>query len=184
MTQKQDEQGPAKRRKVMRAIVLVLALVVGGGFCGSSFAQEREASSEGEAALADQETWIRLWKRIQEIRMDMMKEELQFDRETMDRLTPQLTALAKKKREIGKERLLLLRELKSLSQNKANQAALDETMEKLEANNASLAALRQEEMAHIKTHLSSEQQAKYIIFQRKFKGDLRALIQKEREAYR
>ncbi len=152
----------------VKILVLVLFASVAEGGWFSAFANDEEA-------------WLNRWNRVQEIRMEKMKEALQIDEITMNQLAPSLRLLAQKKREIGKERLSLLKALKMITENKENEATLETTLQRLEANGIALQTVRQEEMAQIKAHLTPAQQAKLILFQQQFKKEVRDIVQREKE---
>ncbi len=164
------------------SILLIAILVLCGLSQQSSFAQgvgqgeTDEISQDGPG----QEAWLTIWSRVQKIRLERMQAELQLSKETMSLFAPKLEQIDAKKRAIGKERLVLLRKLKHLSESKASDTLLQDTLARIEANQAALEALKEENKALIKAHLTPEQQVKYFFFQRKFKEELHDIIEKEK----
>ncbi len=166
--------------KWVKTIFILLALTLWGISGAELHAQEGSDHDVLEADQAGQGDWLDLWVRVQKIRLDRMQAELQVDRKTMDALAPKLNQIDEKKRAIGKERLSLLRTLKQRSKANASEAVLGEILKQIEENDAALERLKEETKALIKTHLTPEQQAKYLLFQRRFKEELRDILQKER----
>jgi hypothetical protein len=170
-----------KPAKIILILLIVTATLLLGPFSADSIALETgegEQTDQGE----NQEGWLDLWTRVQKIRLDRMKEFLKLDEKTMDMLAPRLNQLDKKKKEIGKERLFLMKQLKQSTKHSTKNEQLQDTLRRLEENQAALEILNQEHKGLLKTHLTLEQQAKYILFQRAFKEELRDIIQKERGA--
>jgi len=174
--------------KPVRIIFILLTLTF--GLLGVPYA-DSIAGEADETGHIDQDEgqagWLTLWTRVQKIRLDRMKAYLQLDEATMLRLTPHLNRLDKRKKEIGKERLFLMKRLKKSTAMGATpktgagqERGVEATLRRLEENQAALEALKQEQKGLLKAHLTLDQQARYILFQREFKEELRDIIRKER----
>ncbi|MEK7747939.1 MAG: hypothetical protein AAB300_02540 [Nitrospirota bacterium] len=148
-----------------------------------AFAQESKPGETDEFSPdgQNQEEWLALWTRIQKIRMEQMQSDLRINQDVMNKLAPKLNEIDEKKRAIGKERLVVLRHIKQLSKDAASEPRLKEALSRIEENNADLERLKEHTRLIIKEYLTVKQQADYILFQRKFKEDLRDLIQQQRK---
>jgi hypothetical protein len=157
-------------------------LVLWGFSQQASLAQGINPSATDETRQngSRQEAWLNIWSRVQKIRLERMQAELQLSKETMSQFAPKLDQIDQKKRAIGKERLVLLRKLRHLSESKASDTLLQDTLARIEANQAALEALKEENKTLIKAHLTPEQRAKYLFFQRKFNEELQDIIEKEK----
>lgn len=164
---------------------LLMGLIVLGLFSpcekivwGKDAPQESSTAQETVIDQGDPQ-WISLWQRIQEVRLVRLKEDLKLSEAEAGKLFPQLRTLDDKKREIGKERLMLLRQIKK---GGASDEEMARQLSALEANSNALMELRKEIQGVLKSHLTPGQQGQYILFQQKFKKELREIIRSEKKA--
>lgn len=121
-------------------------------------------------------------KRVETIRILRLTEELGLDEETTTRLVSRI-------REIEKERWVLIKERRNTQRDlrKASHSAdpdnetLKLLMESLEKNQADLTRLGEKERKTVKELLTPQQQAKYVLFQDRFKEEMKERIQKARK---
>ncbi len=165
--------------KTMGLIVPILYFSWGVSFVSAAEGGLHEVAMEQEEVIDQQEgDWLPLWKRIQEIRLSRLKESLHLSEAEGKGFFAQLRILDEKKRELGKERLFLLRQLKK---GTGKTEDTNKQLNAIEANSAALMTVKKEMQTVLKTHLTPEQQVQYILFQQKFKGELRTLILAEKK---
>ncbi|MFY9268214.1 MAG: hypothetical protein WAO55_00525 [Candidatus Manganitrophaceae bacterium] len=147
--------------------------------------QDQETQDEGVESNAGpamlEARWDLLWRRVQAIRLDRLKKVLHLNEAQAGRLIPKLQAIDEKKREIGKRRLSLLRELRAVTKERGRNAEeIKRLLGEMEANNSRLSEVKKEIETLLAEELGPEQQARYLLFQQKFKKELRELIRKEK----
>jgi len=116
-------------------------------------------------------------ERIETLRMWRLTKVLDLDEATASRLFPLLNRYDKKRfwieRDVRKDMNALRRALEG-----RNMDELQEILQRLEDRHNELQRLNDEERAELKKILTPEQQARYVLFQYKFKRDMRRMIEK------
>ncbi len=116
-------------------------------------------------------------KKIEAVRMWRMTEELNLDDKTSTKLAAFLSSIEDKRRELLRTTLESTRDLRTvLKAPKADESALKSALERIEKSQHELVELREKEIKGIKSMLSVEQQARYIIFQQEFRREMRSII--------
>ena len=116
-------------------------------------------------------------RRVEEIRIGRMTEALKLDEKTAAKFIPAVTALDSQRRTLMSERRQHLFELrKQLEAQHPDEGKLAAILEKLRKNERDQMATRDKEYESAKAHLTVEQQARYVIFQREFNREVRGII--------
>jgi len=156
---------------------LFIFLIQISGFCTMAHpANGAEDLSEAEG----EERWELLWRRIQTERLIQIQEALGLSKDQASRLIPKLKSLDEEKRAIGKQKLFLMRGLKEKIKTPGTTKDTDWFLRRLEENQDALNKVGEETQRILKETLTPAQQAQYLIFQQKFKKELRDRILKER----
>ncbi len=120
-------------------------------------------------------------KKIEAIRIWRMTEELKLDADTSAKLASLLSPIEQKRREIIRERIETMRNLREiLKAEKPEEAKIKPLLNRLENNHRALQELKNAESKGIKEILTIEQQARFLIFQREFEREMRETIAQAR----
>jgi len=124
----------------------------------------------------------RIRERIETLRMWKMTKALDLDEATAARLFPLLNRYDKRRFRIERAVRKDMTELKrALDTRKMDE--LQEILQRLEDRHRELQRLNDEEREEIKRILTPEQQARYVLFQYRFKRELREMIEKARRRH-
>jgi Spy/CpxP family protein refolding chaperone len=124
-------------------------------------------------------------KRIELIRMWKLTEELNLTEETGTKLFPILHKYDEKRMELHKERRNTMNELrKALKDEATTDEAIEAAMDKWEKSAFAEFDLMRQQREELKGVLSPRQQAKFVLFQRKFHREIRKIISEARERRR
>jgi Spy/CpxP family protein refolding chaperone len=119
----------------------------------------------------------RIRESIETLRMWKLTKALDLDEATASRLFPLLNRYDKKRYRIEKTVRKDMRDLKRALEDR-RMSELQEILQRLEDKHRELQRLNDEERAELKKILTPEQQARYVLFQYKFKKDMRRMIEK------
>ncbi len=153
---------------------MVFGLLAAGLICNGSAAhaqfQEDEPSSEKREKIR---------KRIETLRMWKLTEALDLDEETSARLFPLLSKFDKQRAQLQQSIRKDMRELRRAlrSQQDADFAGI---VGRLETNHREMQRIKDEEFQELKTVLSPKQQAQLILFNMKFRNEMRKMIEESR----
>jgi hypothetical protein len=127
--------------------------------------------------LTGKDTWERVWISIQTEWLNQVRDGLSLQKDQADRLIPKLRSLDEKKRNIGKQKLILMRGLKvGIKTMDANGKQTDWFLYQLEENKKAEVKVGEEAQRILKEILTPAQQAQYLISRQEFKKRLRAMI--------
>ncbi len=116
-------------------------------------------------------------KKVEAVRMWRLTEELKLDEKTGTQLASFLSSIEEKRRGLMKTQNAAMKALRSsLGAEKPDERKLKAELDKIEKNQNDLVELRQKEINGIKGMLTTEQQARYIIFQQEFRREVRGMI--------
>ena len=116
-------------------------------------------------------------KRVELIRMWKLTEALSLDEEKGAKLFPLINTYEKKKKELRKEEFRTMRSLReTLAESKPDEKALKEVLDKLEKGRRELGALKEKEFEKLKKLLTTEELARFIVFQIDFHREIMELI--------
>jgi len=169
----------------MRRTRVLLLMVVAIIFAATSLSFAQQASSGGlydeslEPGGAPPSAAKReeVRKKIEALKIWKMTEALKLDADTSARLSAVINPLDRQRMDIAREQMMTMRELKSLLQSqKPDQAKLKAAIDKLEKNHIAMQETRNKEFSAVKGILTTEQQARYIVFQQDFRREMRGMI--------
>ena len=133
-----------------------------------AFAPDR---GPGEPPSAERREKIR--DKIEAIRIWRLTEELNLDANTSGKLAALLGSLDRKRRDIRREQMVLMRPLRqSLKSRKPDDAKIKQSLEKLERNDRALQKLKYCALTGVKEFLTVEQQSRFLIIQKEFQRGL------------
>ena len=117
-------------------------------------------------------------KKIEAIRIWRLTEALKLDADTSVRLSSILSSLNLKRREIQREQIEAMRTVREILRSaRPDEAKLKSLLDRLESNHRSMQELREREIKNLKEILSTEQQARFLIFQQEFQREMRGIIE-------
>lgn len=175
----------------MKTIKLILILTLVLAMTGSTvFAQRqglppddrRRAEGEfapdpGQGNPPSEERREEIRKKIEAIRIWRLTEELKLDAGSSARLASLLGPLDQKRRELLREQIELMKELRSsLRAARPDEGKIKSLLENFEHNNHAMQELRDREIKGLKEVLTTEQQARYLLFQQEFQREMREMI--------
>ena len=124
-------------------------------------------------------------KRIELIRMWKLTKELDLTEETGAKLFPILHKYDEKRVKLEKERRNIMNQLRKALENEAtSDEEVEAAMDDLEKNALAASDLIRQQREEFKGVLSPRQQAKFILFQRRFHREIRKIIAEARERRR
>ncbi|MDY6863601.1 MAG: hypothetical protein SV062_11530 [Thermodesulfobacteriota bacterium] len=125
-------------------------------------------------SLEDREA---LRKRIELIKMWKLTEELNLSEEKGAKLFPVINKFEEKRNELKRSRIKLTKDLRKIVKgDKPSKKEIEEIINRLEKNQESLSELRKNSFKEIKNILSTEDQAKYILFLESFAKEMKNII--------
>ena len=117
-------------------------------------------------------------KKIEAIRIWRLTEALKLDADTSVRLSSILSSLNLKRREIQRDQMEAMRTVRAILRSaRPDEAKLKSLLDRLESNHRSMQELREQEIKNLKEILSTEQQARFLIFQQEFQREMRGIIE-------
>ncbi|MEW6110096.1 MAG: hypothetical protein AB1632_13160 [Nitrospirota bacterium] len=160
-------------------LVLLFALI----FAAEGLCVMPEGDEPGSPPSKKQITRVR--ERIESIRMWKLTQALDLDEKTAASLFPIMSKYDKKRTEAERN---IRESIKALKENlrDRNEHKLNDILERLEQYHRELQNIKDEEWTELKRILSTEQQAKFILFLQDFQREMREMIAqaKERKAER
>jgi Spy/CpxP family protein refolding chaperone len=116
-------------------------------------------------------------KKIETVRIWKLTEALKLDPDTSARVSAFINPLDQQRQEIAREQFMTMRELRLLLQSaKPDEAKVKASLDKLEKNRLAMQETRNREYTGLKNILTTEQQARFIIFQQDFRREMRHMI--------
>ena len=128
----------------------------------------------------NQERAEELRKRVELIWMWKLTEELNLTEKEGAKLFPVLRTYEEKKRGLREENRRLVGELERMIKDNAPERELKGAIRALEENDGKRQEVEKEAFREIEKILSVEKQAKYIVFQARFKHEIHGLLQRTR----
>jgi len=116
-------------------------------------------------------------KKIEAVRIWRLTEALKLDANTSAKLSSLLNSFDQQRRTIQQEQMETMRALRlTLKSPKPDEAKLKPLLEKNENNHRAMQDLRGKEINGLKEILTTEQQARFLIFQQEFQREMRGMI--------
>jgi Spy/CpxP family protein refolding chaperone len=169
---------------MIRKRILVFTLTAGLLAAASlSFAQQESAGGPAEESVGPggnaptEAQWQEVRKKVETVKIWKLTEALKLDAKTSAKLSAFINPLDQQRQEIWREQMMTTRELRALLQSpKPDEAKLRAALDKLEKNHRSLQEVKNREFSGLKDILTTEQQARYFIFQQEFRREMRGMI--------
>ncbi len=121
-------------------------------------------------------------KKMEAVRIWRLTEELKLDEKTSARFLPLLSSIEQRRREIIKQEMEAMQELRGVLDSRSpDEKRLKTALERLEKGQRDMAELREKELKAARDNLTIEQQARYIIFVQEFQREMLGMINRARE---
>lgn len=171
-----------------RIFILLAAAAIIGTAAPSAFAQKAPPGGQrddltghdnqpGRGGGLSEEKREEIRKKIEAVRIWRLTEELKLDQNTAAKLSAYLSSFDRQRRDILRERMATMREMRStLKASKPDQPKLKTALDKLEKNQRDMQEVRDKEIAGLKNILTVEQQARFLIFQQDFRREMQRMI--------
>lgn len=141
----------------------------------------QEAGDDPSFAPLPNEKREEIRKKVETLRVWRMTEALKLDDKTAAKFIPVISSLDQKRAELMTENMAMMRQIRlALDSGKPDEKMLKTAIEKMERNHKEMMQIREKEFEAMKEHLSVEQQARYIVFQREFQREVRHMINSAR----
>lgn len=160
------------RRRAAR-VLLILFLIF--GFAANSTAEPREEFDRPPS----KEQMEKVRNRIETLRMWKLTKALDLDEKISAQLFPALNKHDKKRADVESAMRDNMRELRESLRNK-RESQLKGVLERIEQNHRSMQSIKDAEWEELKGILSTEQQAKFILFQQEFNREIKKIIDETR----
>lgn len=175
--------------KTFNVLILLSATLILSAVTSPVFAQQAPAGVQhdellgpdgqpgrgGSAIPEEQREEIR--KKIEAVRIWRLTEALQLDTSTSTKLAALLGSFDQQRRAIQHEQMEKMRTLRqALKAPKPDEATIKAALETLEKNHTAMDELKRKEMNSLKSILTIEQQARYVVFQLEFQREIRGMI--------
>jgi len=120
-------------------------------------------------------------KKVGAVRIWKLTEKLKLDTETSARVSSLLSSIDLKRKDLQREQMESMKILRqAIDVAKPDQAKIRTHLDKLDKNQHALQDLREKEMSGVKSLLTVEQQARYVLFQQEFRREMRGMIEDAR----
>lgn len=161
-----------KNRTILGMIVLCI-LASSGAAAGQPFPPVPGPDRDGADGMQRDETR----KKVEAIRVARLTEALNLDERTVVRFIPAVTALEMKRRTLLLEHRRMMMEIRRELQAPSPDAGrLKADVEKIAIGQRELAKLREKEQETVREHLTTEQQARYLLFQEDFLSEIQGIV--------
>jgi Spy/CpxP family protein refolding chaperone len=166
-----------KKSLILCGLVVALFAISPRAYVFAQQAPDRgrpEESDEKREAIRKKIETVRIWK---------MTEALHLNEATAAKLSAYLTQFDQQRRDLAMEQLKSVRELRQVLQTgKPDEASLRRRLDKIERDYQAIHDIRMREYSGLKDILTTEQQARYLIFQHEFQREMRDLISEARDS--
>ncbi len=178
--------------KISKVLVAVVATAALSAIAAMAFAQQgamggrfdNEAStgnSQGSGGGPSPQKSEEVRKKIEAIRIWRLTEELKLDEKTSARLASLLSSIDQRRAMIARESMEAMRDLRAyLKSEKPDRSKLKAALDRIERNQNEMMDLRKKEIGGVRDILTVEQQARYVLFQQKFRREMRGMISEAR----
>ncbi len=182
------ETGGLKVTKLKIKILLTAAALVFGATT-ASFAQQappgslsNDSAANGRGGAPTEEKREAIRRKIEAVRIWKLTEALKLDAATSAKLASYLSSMDQQRMGLIRDHMMTMRELRrSLKDSKPDEKSLKVSLDKLEKNRRAMQELRDKELSGLKDILTTEQQARYVLFQQEFQREMREMIAAARE---
>jgi Spy/CpxP family protein refolding chaperone len=120
-------------------------------------------------------------KKVQTLKKWRLIEELNLDEATADKFLPLVSSIDRERRELMKERRENMRGLKEiLGSQTPDERKIKQRLDGAEGTFRKMQELRDREIKAAREHLTYEQQARFLIFNKEFEREMRRMIKRSR----
>ncbi len=172
---------------MMRQPFILLAATVLIGTAAPAFAQQAPQAGRSDATTGiDHEPGYgglsegkreEIRKKIEAVRIWKLTEALKLDENTAAKLSAYLSSIDQQRRDIMREQVETMRLLKqTLKTAKPDETKLKASLDRLEKNRHAMMEIRDKEITGLKGILTTEQQARFLVFQQEFRRDIQRMI--------
>jgi len=117
-------------------------------------------------------------KKVEAVRIWRLTEELKLDQATAVKLSAFLSSFDQQRKTILREQVAGMKELRrTVNTSKPDEVKLKSALEKLEKNHYAMQGLREKEFNGLKDILTTEQQARFVLFQQRFQHEMRRMLE-------
>jgi Spy/CpxP family protein refolding chaperone len=137
-----------------------------------------DSAPAGRGNKLDEKKREDVLKKIEAVRIWRLTEELKLDQATAAKLSAFLSSFDQQRKTILREQVTTMRDLRrAVSASKPDEAKLKAALEKLEKNHYAMQGLKEKEFSGLKDILTPEQQARFALFQEKFRHEMRKMLE-------
>jgi len=170
----------------IKALLTAVALVLGAAT--ASYAQQAPPGSlsddgtgygtpDGRGGRLSEEKREAVRKKIEAVRIWKLTEVLNLDTATSAKLAAYLASMDQQRMKIFREQMMTMRELRRILKTpKPDEQSLSVSLDKLEKSRHTMQVLRDQELSGLKDILTTEQLARYVLFQQEFQREIREMI--------
>jgi Spy/CpxP family protein refolding chaperone len=116
-------------------------------------------------------------KKIEAVRIWRLTEALKLDGQTSSKLSALLGSCEHRRKGIMREQTVTMREIRhALTSTKPDTSKIKTALDKLEKSRHAMQELRDEELSGVKSILTVEQQARFLLFQQDFRHEMQGII--------
>lgn len=172
-----------RHRKVIILLVLVALAAAGASASAETGAPGMPAGFRGERPQGppSEQDFEKIEKKVEAVRVWRMTEELSLSEEQVEKFMPLVSSIEQRRRDLFRDRRNVMKELRVyLDARSPDEGKIREALAELEKHHDAMEGLRKEEIEAVKGHLSTEQQARYLVFQQEFQREIRDLVMKAR----
>jgi len=172
--------------KMTRVLVVAAALTVAGTVAFAAQQTQMGGPYEDEMGLDTQpgrwsppskEQREEVQKKVDAIRIYRLTGVLKLDEKTSAQLASLLGTIDMQRRELMDQNMEAMKELRSsLKAPSPDVGKLQSILERLEKNHHEMVELKEKEIKGLKSILTVEQRARYVVFDREFMREMRGLI--------
>jgi Spy/CpxP family protein refolding chaperone len=142
-----------------------------------------DSAPAGRGNKLDEKKREDVLKKIEAVRIWRLTEELKLDQATAAKLSAFLSSFDQQRKTVLREQVTTMRDLRrAVNTSKPDEAKLRATLEKLEKNQYAMQGLKEKEFNGLKEILTTEQQARFALFQEKFRHEMRKMLEGARAA--
>jgi len=178
----------------MNAVKICLMAALLMAVTMSAFGQQRPASTQpggqnddvvgvqnsgqpGQSGPMSEEKREEVRKKINAVRIWRLTEALKLDANTSAKLSSLLSAIDRQRRDIHREQTGTISILRFVVRApKPDESKIKTYLDKLEKNHHAMQELANSERSGLKSILTIEQQARYVVFQHEFMSEMRGMI--------
>jgi len=158
---------------IVRCIIVAALLAAAAT---GAIAQQQAPGPLRDRPSEEQREAVRM--KMDAVKFVRMTETLKLDEKTAAAFIPVITALEQKRRELYRENRDIMQEMKLLLQaSKPDEGKLKAAISRIEKNRLEISAQRNKEFDAARSHLTTAQTARYIIFNQEFQQEMRGMME-------